>query len=70
MTISSVRVLHAKHTRHSFLEGVFSPLLSANREASYQLEDALADIGGAVNKLEKFGLLTMPHCGVCLLTTG
>lgn len=60
VTISSVRVLHAKHTRHAFLERVFSPLLSANREASYTLEDALTDIGGAVKKLEKFGLSLAP----------
>ncbi|KAB2577075.1 SAM50-like protein SPAC17C9.06 [Lasiodiplodia hormozganensis] len=60
VTVSSVRVLHAKHTRHAFLERVFSPLLNANKEPSYTLEDALADIGGAVNKLERFDIFKSP----------
>ncbi|KAK7530401.1 outer membrane protein [Phyllosticta citribraziliensis] len=60
VTISSVRVLQAKHTRHGFLERVFSPLLIANSRQDYDLERALVDISGAVNKLERFDIFKSP----------
>lgn len=55
VTISSVRILHANRTRRSFLEGVVNPLLSANRDESYTLEEALKEVGTAADKLNRFG---------------
>jgi outer membrane protein insertion porin family len=58
VTISSVRILHANRTRRSFLERVVNPLLSANREEPYTLEDAIKEVGEATEKLNRFGTLT------------
>ena len=55
VTISSVRVLHANRTRRSFLERVVNPILSANRDEGYTLEEALKEVGNATNKLNRFG---------------
>jgi outer membrane protein insertion porin family len=55
VTISSVHILHANRTRKSFLERVVNPLLSANNEEPYTLQEALEAVGGAVNKLNRFG---------------
>lgn len=55
VTISSVRILHANRTRRSFLERVVDPILSANRDEPYTLEEALKEVGVAANKLNKFG---------------
>jgi outer membrane protein insertion porin family len=55
VTISSVRVLHANRTRRSFLERVVSPILSANQDAQFTLEEALKEVGKATDKLNRFG---------------
>lgn len=55
MTISSVRILNANRTRRDFLERVVNPLLSANREEPYTLEEALKEVGEATGKLNRFG---------------
>ncbi|KAL1303387.1 hypothetical protein AAFC00_006780 [Neodothiora populina] len=60
VTISSVRVLHATHTRRGFLEKVFDPILSHNQDAPYTLQEALRNLGGAVDKLNKFGIFKRP----------
>ena len=60
VTISSVRVLHANRTRRGFLEKVVNPLLSANRDESYTLEDALKEVGSATDKLNRFGIFKSP----------
>lgn len=55
VTISSVRILHANRTRRSFLEHVVNPILSANREEQFTLEEALKEVGKATDKLNRFG---------------
>ncbi|KAF1841912.1 uncharacterized protein K460DRAFT_409353 [Cucurbitaria berberidis CBS 394.84] len=60
VTISSVRILHANRTRRSFLERVVEPLLSANRDESYTLEEALKEVGNATDKLNRFGIFKSP----------
>jgi outer membrane protein insertion porin family len=55
VTISSVRILHANRTRRGFLERVVNPILSANREEQYTLEEALKEVGEATDKLNRFG---------------
>lgn len=56
MTISSVRILHANRTRRSFLERVVNPILTANRDEPYTLEEALKEVGEATEKLNRFGM--------------
>ncbi|KAK5137496.1 hypothetical protein LTR08_008474 [Meristemomyces frigidus] len=61
ITISSVRVLHATHTRHGFLERIFHPIISHNRQqGSYTLHEALHEIGGAVEKLNRLDIFQQP----------
>ncbi|KAI4619670.1 hypothetical protein J4E83_005525 [Alternaria metachromatica] len=60
VTISSVRILHANRTRRSFLERVVDPLLSANRDQPYTLEDAIKEVGEATDKLNRFGIFKSP----------
>ena len=62
MTISSIRVLHATHTRHGFLEQIFHPILSHNRpdQPTYTLQEALSEIGGAVDKLNRLDIFQQP----------
>lgn len=62
VTISSIRVLHAYHTRHSFLARIFQPILSHNKPdaAPYTLHEALAELGSAVDKLNKFDIFQQP----------
>jgi outer membrane protein insertion porin family len=55
VTISEVRVLHAKHTRRGFLERIVKPLLSANNDAPFTLAEAAKEIESAGRKLEKLG---------------
>ncbi|KAK5128546.1 hypothetical protein LTR85_003217 [Meristemomyces frigidus] len=60
VTISSVRVLNATHTRHGFLERIFHPILSHNRQGPYTLQEALQEIGGAVEKLNRLDIFQQP----------
>ncbi|KAJ4377849.1 hypothetical protein N0V83_000679 [Neocucurbitaria cava] len=60
VTISSVRILHANRTRRTFLERVVNPLLSANRDEPYTLEEALKEVGEATDKLNRFGIFKSP----------
>ncbi|KAG9548761.1 hypothetical protein KCV01_g23718, partial [Aureobasidium melanogenum] len=41
VTISSIQVLQAEHTRRGFLERIFNPILSQNQEGPYTLQEAL-----------------------------
>ncbi|KAH7139558.1 surface antigen-domain-containing protein [Dendryphion nanum] len=59
-TISSVRILHANRTRRGFLERIVEPLLSANRDEPYTLEEALKEVGDVANKLNRFGIFKDP----------
>lgn len=56
MTLSSIRVLHATHTRRGFLERIFNPILSHNSDGAYTFDEALNEIGRAVDKLNRFGV--------------
>lgn len=57
-TLSSVQIFHAEHTRRGFLERIFNPLLSANRDRPYTLAGLLQEVSTEVDKLNSFG---MPH---------
>ncbi|XMA10223.1 hypothetical protein WAI453_003014 [Rhynchosporium graminicola] len=54
VTVSSIRVVGADYTRRSFLDTIFNPLLSANKDAPYTLGEALQEVGSAVDKLRQF----------------
>ncbi|KAH6678717.1 mitochondrial outer membrane protein-like protein [Halenospora varia] len=56
VTISSIRLIGAKHTRRSFLDRLFNPILSANRDAPYTLSEALEQVGSAADRLRKFDI--------------
>ncbi|KXT18060.1 hypothetical protein AC579_4553 [Pseudocercospora musae] len=62
VTISSIRLLHAEHTRHAFLERIFNPLLTRNRknEAYYTLREALTAISKAVDQLNRLDIFQQP----------
>ncbi|KAF1983692.1 outer membrane protein, OMP85 family [Aulographum hederae CBS 113979] len=60
VTISSIRVLQAKHTRRGFLEKIFNPILSSNNKGYYTLEDALQEVSVAAGKLNRFGIFKEP----------
>lgn len=55
-TISSIRILHAEHTRRGFLKRIFDPLLSANRDRPYTLAGLLQEVSTEVDKLNSFGM--------------
>ncbi|KAH8808579.1 mitochondrial outer membrane protein, partial [Xylogone sp. PMI_703] len=56
VTISSIRLIGPTHTRRSFLDRVFNPVLSANRDEPYTLAEALQAVGSAADKLRKFDI--------------
>ncbi|KAF2843192.1 hypothetical protein M501DRAFT_966391 [Patellaria atrata CBS 101060] len=60
VTISSIRVLNAKHTRRGFLERLFRPILSANQDQSYNLNEAIKEISIAAGKLQRFDIFEPP----------
>ncbi|KAI9793214.1 MAG: hypothetical protein M1816_000635 [Peltula sp. TS41687] len=60
VTVSSVNVLGAFRTRRSFLERIFNPLLSSNRDAPYNLAEALAEVSAKANTLHKFDIFHPP----------
>ena len=60
MTISAIRVLHATHTRRGFLERIFDPILSNNKDAPYTFREAMSEIGTSVDKLNRFGIFKAP----------
>ena len=63
VTISSIRLIGgAQHTRRSFLDRLFNPLLSANRDRPYTLAEALREVDGVATKLQRFG--TPPALGL------
>lgn len=55
MTLSSIEIHGAKHTRQSFLDPLFEPLIKNSYNAGYTLADMLEQVGGAVEKLQRFG---------------
>ncbi|CZR66304.1 probable SAM50 Sorting and Assembly Machinery (SAM) complex subunit [Phialocephala subalpina] len=54
VTISSIRLIGAEHTRRSFLDRIFNPILSANKDKAYTLQEALQEVGSAADKLRRF----------------
>ncbi|KAI7209260.1 hypothetical protein KC333_g8812 [Hortaea werneckii] len=62
ITLSSIRIIGATNTRHGFLERIFQPILSHNRpdQPTYTLSEALAEIGGAVDKLNRLDIFQQP----------
>lgn len=54
-TVSSVEVLGAPNTRHSFLKTIIDPLLSANQDRPYTQSEIVREAAVAANKLSKFG---------------
>ncbi|KAL8243589.1 hypothetical protein R6Q59_009847 [Mikania micrantha] len=59
-TVSSVTVVGAPNTRHSFLKGIIDPLLSANRDRPYTQSEVVTEAAGVANKLSKFGIYHDP----------
>jgi outer membrane protein insertion porin family len=56
-TVSSVTVLGAPNTRHSFLKRIVDPLLSANRDLPYTQSELVQEVSKAATKLSRFGEL-------------
>lgn len=56
-TVSSVTVLGAPNTRHSFLKRIVDPLLSANRDRPYTQSELVQEASKAASKLSRFGKL-------------
>ncbi|KAF3064048.1 SAM50-like protein SPAC17C9.06 [Daldinia childiae] len=56
VTLSSIEINGARHTRESFLAPLFQPLLNDSRNADYTLADMLDQVSGAVAKLQKFDI--------------
>lgn len=55
-TISSITVLGAPNTRRGFLERIFNPLLSVNRDRPYTQSDVLREVSIQAQKLSRFGM--------------
>jgi outer membrane protein insertion porin family len=55
-TISSIHVLNAPNTRKGFLQRIFDPLLSVNKDRPYTLQEALKEVSISANKLNRFGM--------------
>ena len=55
-TVSSITVLGAPNTRRSFLERIFNPLLTANRDRPYTQSEVVREVAAAAQKLSKFGV--------------
>lgn len=59
-TISSIRVLNANHTRKSFLERIFNPIISANKERPYTLAEAIREVSIGADKLHRYDIFHQP----------
>ncbi|KAI1204200.1 outer membrane protein, OMP85 family [Annulohypoxylon truncatum] len=56
VTISSIQIHGARHTRKSFLEPLLQPLVEDSRNADYTLASMMEQVSGAVDKLHKFDI--------------
>jgi hypothetical protein len=65
VTISSIRLIGAKNTRRHFLDRLFDPLISTNKDRPYTLVEALNEVGSVADKLRKFGLLLINLQEIC-----
>lgn len=59
-TVSSVTVIGAPNTRHSFLKHIVDPLLSANRDRPYTQSELVREASIAASKLSKFDIFHPP----------
>lgn len=59
-TVSSVTVIGAPNTRHSFLKRIVDPLLSANRDRPYTQSELVKEASVAASKLSKFDIFHPP----------
>lgn len=59
-TISSIRVLNARHTRNSFLKNIFDPIIRANRERPYTLTEAIRGVSIGADKLHRYDIFHEP----------
>jgi hypothetical protein len=55
VTINSIHFIGGRNTRRDFLDRLFDPLLSANRDQPYTLSEALHEVSGVATKLQRFG---------------
>ncbi|KAI5919585.1 surface antigen-domain-containing protein [Camillea tinctor] len=56
VTLSSIQIHGASHTRRSFLDPLFQPLVEDSRNAGYTLAEMLEQVGSTVEKLHKFAM--------------
>lgn len=54
-TVSSVTVLGAPNTRHSFLKRIVNPLLSANRDRPYEQAEVIREVSKTAEQLRALG---------------
>lgn len=59
-TISSITVLGAPNTRRGFLERIFKPLLSVNRDRPYTQSEVVREVALTANKLSRLGIYHDP----------
>jgi len=59
-TVSSVTVVGAPNTRHSFLKGILDPLLTANRDRPYTQAELVREASATASKLSKFDIFHPP----------
>ncbi|KAI0173078.1 outer membrane protein, OMP85 family [Hypoxylon sp. FL1284] len=56
VTLSSIQIHGARHTRKSFLDPLFQPLVEDSRNVGYTLGDMLEQVGGVVEKLQRLDI--------------
>lgn len=59
-TISSITVVGAPNTRRGFLERIFKPLLSANRDRPYTQAEVVREVAITADKLSRLGIYQDP----------
>ena len=57
VSVSSVSVLHAPHTRRSFLQRAVQPLLDTGKHGPAPLSDVLREVSSVADKLQRLGIL-------------
>ncbi|KAI5286202.1 hypothetical protein KEM52_002102, partial [Ascosphaera acerosa] len=60
VTISSIEIDNARHTRPALFAQIVNPLLSANRTEAYSLRSALDEIARATEKLQRLDIFEQP----------
>ncbi|KAH8598666.1 surface antigen-domain-containing protein [Bisporella sp. PMI_857] len=60
VTINSISFIGGRNTRRTFLDRLFNPLLSTNRDHPYTLAEALNKVSSTVTKLRRFEIFHEP----------